>query len=214
MAQFNEILATRITRGVNALLRVQELEGLRTLSPELVPVLVAEGDRAEHSYLKSEYWLAFQQNVSAVAGQFSELILENPVNSGLLVRVHRISMVSAAAAGSQYFAGLTDSATIPGGFTTAQGNYLDSRALNAPNMAPPLKGSSVRFRAGTSVAGIVSVLLPMQQSLTNQTLFFDDLPFTIGPGFGVGVRLALANTAARFGFLATERPLAPEEISI
>lgn len=214
MARFNEILASRFTRGVNALLRVQELEGLRVLSPELQPVLVVEGDRPDNAYLKGEQWFAFQANVGAIAGQVGELLVENPVNSGLLVVVHRISMVSAAAVGSQYFIGMSDSVTIPGGFTSASGAFLDSRSVNAPNLLPPLKTSASRFRSGTSVAGIASSLIPMQQSLTNQTLTVCDVPFVLTPGFACGVRLQLANTAARFGFVCTERALAPEEISV
>lgn len=208
MAHFNEILASRFTRGLNALLRVQELEGLRTLSPELQPVLEVESDREENAYLKAEQLWYHQAVTTAVVGERGMYLINNPLGSGVLVTVTMFGMSAAAAANSNWQGGTLASADIDvtlGTNTMGAHNARDRRASS-----PPL-----RVHFGEIVGlGLLNVAESIVVSVVSEMVYARALPVILPPGFAYGWSLNVTNMAARWCSAGRLRPLAPEEVSV
>lgn len=207
MGKFNELLAARYNELISGLFGLQEQEGVSTVSPELMPVFMAEGERAEHSYLKYERLAAGQATVAAVAAQFGMGQLMNPVGSNLFIVVERIQ-VSLAAAGTLVSVGITFPQGTPLATNSNNAGARDTRWLDPASIAGKVAGQ-VRF--GSSAAP--AVYAGQTTWRVNGGVEWTDVGgvYVLTPGYGLQVQHQTVNTAFDVSFFWRERALAPEE---
>jgi hypothetical protein len=212
MAMINEILTARYNSLLHKLLGMKGSEPAPQLAPEIIAYLGIEVDRPEWFWLRDKEFLSSASAaVTSAAGTAAEVFIFNPVGSGKLVVVTRLSFtISAAGINRAYLT------TVPGAMVTTLGNIRDLRQpgttvgsvprpavslLSAAKAAPD--GIGVDQNWQTPAAGTVAEsILGLQAAII--------LP----PGFGVGVQatgVGIATLVANFDWY--ERALEPQETS-
>lgn len=206
MARFNELLASRYAEGLTALLGLSEQEGITTVAPELMTVVVAESDRTELSYLKQERRCWGSGAAAADAAQFSYVTLINPADSGILVTCESIVVDSSVA--NLFDIGWINAAAFATLSALSSASYVarDGRwgILNG-NVAGQLRNGS-----GTGGAIQISVnhrvRMPANES---RPVYMGEV--VIPPGQGIGVTANAINVAVGASFAWRERKFLPEE---
>jgi len=201
MGKFNELLASRFNEGLTALLGLSEQEGVRTVSPEIMPVVMAEGERIEHSFLKQERKCIGSHSAAADAANFTYLQLANPAGSNVILVLEKV-IFHASLAGSVFFGTTTNL------FGTAAGAGVRDSRWGTPAVPQQPTGS---LRNGINASGALiggALGRIVVAASVSQVL---DLEFVISPGYQFSFVPAAINTQMVATYLWRERAMLPEE---
>lgn len=97
MALFNEIGVPRFNAILNKLLQMKDSAPAPQLASEIMAVIVLESDRPEFKFLGGEKLAIGFGAAALTAGQFSGVKLFNPANSGLLLVLEKVYVLSSVA---------------------------------------------------------------------------------------------------------------------
>lgn len=204
MAGFNELLAARYNQLVSDLLALGEQHGVRSVAPEVMPVLSIEQDvdaRPEHSFPKSErLWHAYSSR-ALDAGNFSMVYVQNPAGSGMISVVKCIVIGSTAAGTLSHGPSNNPPAGVAG-----LCNVRDTRWFVSSGSLNP----ATRCWNAVSAAnqGTINVRIPASD--------FRILPvnYVLNPGFSYVISGTAINTALDgVSFYGYERAATPEELA-
>jgi hypothetical protein len=205
VTKFNELLAARYNDFISALLGLQEQEGVRTVAPEMMPVMIAEGERPEHSFLKAEKKAWGGTTSPAVAAQFSLIQLLNPTGSNLIVTVEKAS-VGLAAAGQVRAGILFPRGTV---LTNDQGNVgaRDTRWLDPASISGKV---AVKILTDSTAAPSIYAGGPTYRIPAGQMLELGKDVILL-PGYSYLLQHTTVNVAMDGAFEWRERAVLPEE---
>lgn len=201
MGKFNELLAARFNEGLTALLGLGEQEGVRTVAPEVMPVVMMEGERPEHSYLKQERLAIGSVSGPADAANFTYVQLANPTGSNVILTLEQV-IVQASVAATLFFGTTT---TL---LATAVGSGVRDSRWGTP-AAPQQPTGSVRTAPNASGA-LIGGALGRYLVAANAPIALA-IPFVISPGFQFSINPAAINILVNATFVWRERAMLPEE---
>lgn len=194
---------TRFAEIVRRLAGMRESTALELL-PDLMPVLpLIDPAAPELALLRRERLGSGRVDVTAVAGQSAFLKVHNPVGSGLIVTVRRVSAYAAAA--TLISSGLV----VTGSATGSEGGkgYRDARGLTLSTAAPTTK-----LLYGTSVAHPTLVQSAQPIPIATETELATAVPYVLSPGSQLYLAASVVNTTVAFNVMFTERVCDPTEL--
>lgn len=159
----------------------------------------------DDSYLQGWSRYMVCANQAAVAAQFAEFRLRNPVGSNVVAVIERISCLTAAAADTFLL--------------TAGSSTLDLATIQAPARLDPRAGPNptiiVSNSTSASASGSNGPFFGIAAVNTANTEFirYRDEQFPILPGFLLDIKNNAANTACFFSVLWRERTLETSELT-
>lgn len=180
------------------LTRALEIKGQKSpvlqLDNSVVAVVIAEDLTKQAEWVTPvQRLLAASQSIAAVAGQSGILAISNPVGSGVIAIVHRVT----ATGGSQFKFGLVDPLAVPA--APASVFYRDRRNLGAPTCRA--------FTGTDAVLRIVNEYLSFQAGSAVATGWYETEGIVIAPGETFGVQAVTVNLLVQPTIWLEEIPL-------
>lgn len=200
----NEIQVGRYSAMLHKLLQMKEGAPSPTLATDIFPTISLEVDRPEWKFLGGEMICSGWGAKAAAAGEYGNVVLENPTGSGALVVLERIGISIATAGQVEAFPLYSSAVSALAAVSTRFA--ADLRWANPSGSF--FKTSVAMIRQGnlSPISGGFAYFYP----LANTTSLFD-LGFVLSPGTAVSIRAATVNIAMRVWFRWRERVLEQSE---
>jgi hypothetical protein len=211
MARFNEILVGRINRFLQKLLGMKGSPPAPQLASEITPSFEIEDVTVEDRVLLQWNSFAWAQFGAANVGFATQLRLRNPVGSGVIAVIERVSVTSQA--GSQTFnlskAQVSTDLTTP---VTTPPIIRDLRSASGQPTAT-LMGSAMTpsFANGVAVVGTVIDQIKIAANTSWQFIYTHHQELTLLPGDSYSLSGG-ANEAMQGSFWWRERALEESEL--
>ncbi len=203
MARFNEILAGRYNRYLQKLFQLKGGPPAAQLASEVMPVFPFFSG-VEHRYLESWYRYYGQLSVAAIAAVGPSYQIRNPLNSGVVAVIERLTLESDAQTFwqfSQQGAGATaDLVNLFVGFR------MDPRGQGAPVV--------IMSTSATIVADLpanIFVESTQTQVMRDVIISGEDQELLLMPGEAMRFRQTVVNVTTRVNLLWRERSLEDSE---
>lgn len=192
MAQYNEILEGGLNQVIVKRLGMQTGTAVPAVQPEMTMDLTLESDRPEWGFLKGEYrYIVGRPLAAPAAGIHAGLLLENPLNSGVLVVIEKFKTnVVARVAFTTAGVGVIGN--------TGAGLRRDGRQ--------PLNGRVNWAELTTATAN-----LPNAHEFTAANVY-DDNVYILSPGLNLYLHAQASATAMTVVVAWRERPVLPGEL--
>jgi hypothetical protein len=204
---FNQIQVVRFSSLVRKLLRITEDTPMPQLSGELQPTVCLETDRPEWAYNAETRLTVAACRVAAAAANYSQVRIENPDDSGMLVVIKR-SRIYCGGAYSVYTGWLTDVAlgdpvTWTGGIESSRDGRWGNLQGRQPVMVMDGKQHTSIYIPTADRAHITKFAAAGDE--------IDETPWVLRPGDTLGYCVAAVNVEIDVTVEAYERALAPDE---
>lgn len=208
MAIFNEILSGRYNRALQKIFAIKGSAPVRQLGGEILPIH-ALWSGVENRFL--EQWNRFASAGTAAGGvgNFSQVMLRNPVTSGVIAVIERISFCEVGAADLIFISQDTGTAQLG----VAQGQRcLDNRAVRGATQTLGPACQVFTNNAGVSVTGGVIAKIPTQANVDYPYLIMDEnQEITLAPGDVLEITTSSLNVSLNYSILWRERALEESE---
>lgn len=202
MAVYNEILAGRISRGLQKFFSMKGSVPAKQLAGDVMPVIqIFAGN--DWKYLEGWNLFGIAASPGAVAAQFAGVRLRNPAGSGVIALVNKAAAASATADQPILQVGATtiDNGTILTGarIDARIGTQAPSLVLSSGSQAAPTIGGTNKSQAFILANTTYDFIVDPAQSVV------------VLPGDAVQVISNVVNQAITCSFMWWERPIEDSE---
>jgi len=178
----NEVGQDRFSRRLTRELDIPGDQPAPVLAPEIQPVIVLEGERAENLWLAREYRYGASLALAAVVNEYAYFALHNPAGSNTILTVEQIALSQSGTA-SYWDVGQA----LPTIIATLAGRTYSSLDLRRPQTPTGQPGLGVMLAGTDPNAGFVVNIIGRIRTGDPDFRVVENLGYVIPPGelFGV-----------------------------
>jgi len=198
----NEIQQGRYNGILHKLFDMKEGAPSPTLATDVFPGITLENDRPEWHFLGGEAYGVAGQSLAAVAASYASIVIWNPIGSGIITIVERLTYWGGAAG----IGDIRQYTGTPAGYTNINRHPRDSRA-GWTTVGQGTPTTRVAYAVSAGVDGNVVGRLPIGVAYVPYEL---TEPWVLSPGFAL-LLIGPLNTAFGANLWWRERALSPSE---